>query len=76
MLARLPVRGAYFSNAVVDAAAAVQTGNLTLRPFSIVTKLLYDRDGPEGHGVEVLDAGDQYDPGIQGPHRLRVRVHV
>jgi choline dehydrogenase-like flavoprotein len=32
------------------------TGNLTLRPFSIVTKILYDKDTQRATGVEVLDA--------------------
>jgi choline dehydrogenase-like flavoprotein len=32
------------------------TGNLTLRPFSIVTKVLYDKDTQKAIGVEVLDS--------------------
>ena len=48
--------GAYFSTQSATLPAAVQTGNLTLRPFSIVTKLLYDRDAQKATGVEVLDA--------------------
>ncbi len=48
--------GAYFSTQSATLPAAVQTGNLTLRPFSIVTKLLYDRDMQKATGVEVLDA--------------------
>jgi choline dehydrogenase-like flavoprotein len=32
------------------------TGKLTLRPFSIVTKVLYDKDKKRATGVEVLDA--------------------
>jgi choline dehydrogenase-like flavoprotein len=34
----------------------MKTGNLTLRPFSIVTKVLYDKDSKKATGVEVLDA--------------------
>jgi choline dehydrogenase-like flavoprotein len=34
----------------------MKTGNLTLRPFSIVTKVLYDKDKKRATGVEVLDA--------------------
>lgn len=34
----------------------MKTGNLTLRPFSIVTKILYDKDTKKAKGVEVLDA--------------------
>jgi choline dehydrogenase-like flavoprotein len=48
--------GAYFSTQSATLPAAVATGNLTLRPFSIVTKLLYDRDAKKATGVEVLDA--------------------
>ena len=48
--------GAYFSTQSATLPAAVQTGNLTLRPFSIVTKVLYDRDRRKATGVEVLDA--------------------
>jgi choline dehydrogenase-like flavoprotein len=36
--------------------AAVATGNLTLRPWSIVTKILYDKNTKKAKGVEVLDA--------------------
>jgi choline dehydrogenase-like flavoprotein len=32
------------------------TGNLTVRPQSIVTKILYDKDTQKAKGVEVLDA--------------------
>jgi len=48
--------GAYFSTQSSTLPAAVKTGNLTLRPFSIVTRLLYDRDRKRAGGVEVLDA--------------------
>jgi choline dehydrogenase-like flavoprotein len=34
------------------------TGNLTVRPWSIVTKILYDKDTKKATGVEVLDAED------------------
>jgi choline dehydrogenase-like flavoprotein len=34
----------------------MKTGNLTLRPFSIVTKILYDKNTKKATGVEVLDA--------------------
>jgi choline dehydrogenase-like flavoprotein len=34
----------------------MKTGNLTLRPWSIVTKILYDKDKKKATGVEVLDA--------------------
>ena len=48
--------GGYFSTQSSTLPAAVATGNLTLRPFSIVTKILYDKDTKKARGVEVLDA--------------------
>jgi choline dehydrogenase-like flavoprotein len=46
----------YFSTQSSTLPAAVATGNLTLRPWSIVTKILYDKDTKKATGVEVLDA--------------------
>jgi len=34
----------------------VATGNLTVRPFSIVTKILYDKNTRKATGVEIVDA--------------------
>lgn len=48
--------GAYFSTQSSTLPAAVKTGNLTLRPFSIVTKVLYDKDKKRATGVEIVDA--------------------
>lgn len=48
--------GAYFSTQSSTLPAAVKTGNLTLRPHSIVTQVLYDKDRKRARGVEVLDA--------------------
>ncbi|HTN21182.1 MAG TPA: GMC family oxidoreductase [Pelobium sp.] len=48
--------GGYFSTQSSTLPAAVATGNLTLRPFSIVTRILYDKDAQKATGVEVLDA--------------------
>jgi choline dehydrogenase-like flavoprotein len=48
--------GAYFSTQSSTLPAAVKTGNLTLRPYSIVTKVLYDKNTKKATGVEVLDA--------------------
>jgi choline dehydrogenase-like flavoprotein len=48
--------GAYFSTQSTTLPAAMKTGNLTLRPFSIVTKVLYDKNTKKATGVEVLDA--------------------
>jgi choline dehydrogenase-like flavoprotein len=48
--------GAYFSTQSSTLPAATATGNLTVRPWSIVTKILYDKDTKKAKGVEVLDA--------------------
>lgn len=48
--------GAYFSTQSATLPAAMATGNLTLRPYSIVTKVLYDKDQKKATGVEILDA--------------------
>ncbi len=48
--------GAYFSTQSSTLPPAMKTGNLTLRPWSIVTKILYDKDKKRATGVEVLDA--------------------
>ncbi|MCD2422374.1 GMC family oxidoreductase [Niabella pedocola] len=48
--------GGYFSTQSSTLPAAMKTGNLTLRPWSIVTKILYDKDKKRATGVEVLDA--------------------
>ena len=48
--------GGYFSTQSSTLPAAQATGNLTLRPYSIVTKILYDKDSQKATGVEILDA--------------------
>ena len=48
--------GAYFSTQSATLPAAMKTGNLTVRPFSIVTKIIYDKDTKKAKGVEVLDS--------------------
>lgn len=48
--------GGYFSSNSATLPAAKRTGNLTLRPFSIVTKVLYDKDKKKATGVRILDA--------------------
>jgi choline dehydrogenase-like flavoprotein len=50
--------GGYFSTQSATLPAAMKTGNLTLRPFSIVTQVIYDKDAKKATGVEVLDATD------------------
>jgi len=48
--------GAYFSTQSSTLPAAMKTGNLTLRPFSIVKEVLYDKDKKRARGVEIIDA--------------------
>jgi choline dehydrogenase-like flavoprotein len=48
--------GGYFSTQSSTLPAAKKTGNLTLRPWSIVTKIIYDKNKKKATGVEVLDA--------------------
>lgn len=48
--------GAYFSTQSSTLPMAMKTGNLTVRPFSIVTQVLYDKDTKKATGVEVLDS--------------------
>ena len=48
--------GSYFSTQSSTLPAAVATGRLTLKPFAIVTEILYDRDKKRATGVRVLDA--------------------
>ncbi len=48
--------GGYFSTQSSTLPAAMKTGNLTVRPWSIVTQVLYDKDKKRATGVEVLDA--------------------
>ena len=48
--------GAYFSSLSSTLPAATATGNMTLRPNSIVTEVLYDKDNKRATGVRVLDA--------------------
>jgi choline dehydrogenase-like flavoprotein len=48
--------GGYFSTQSSTLPAAMTTGKLIARPYSIVTKILYDKDTKKAKGVEVLDA--------------------
>ena len=50
--------GGYFSTQSSTLPAAMKTGNLTVRPLSIVTKVLYDKNKKRATGVEVLDSMD------------------
>lgn len=48
--------GAYFSTQSSTLPAAMDTGNLTLRPFALVTEVVYDKDTKRATGVRVQDA--------------------
>ena len=48
--------GGYFSSNASTLPAAEKTGNLTLRPFSIVNGIIYDEKKDKATGVRVLDA--------------------
>jgi len=50
--------GGYFSTQSSTLPAAMATGKLTVRPWSIVTRILYDKDKRRATGVEILDAGN------------------
>jgi len=47
--------GGYFSSNSSTIPAAFQTGNLTLRPYSIVAEILYEPQGQKAKGVRVID---------------------
>jgi choline dehydrogenase-like flavoprotein len=48
--------GGYFSTQSSTLPAAMKTGRLTLKPWSIVSEVLYDRNAKRATGVRVLDA--------------------
>ena len=47
--------GAYFSTNASTMPAAIATGNLTVRPHSLVNKVLYDEQKQRATGVEIID---------------------
>ena len=47
--------GAYFSTNASTMPAAYATGNLTVRPHSLVNKVLYDEQKKKATGVEIID---------------------
>ncbi len=47
--------GAYFSSVSSTLPAAERTGNMTLRPDSIVHEVIYDADTKKATGVKVID---------------------
>jgi choline dehydrogenase-like flavoprotein len=48
--------GAYFSTQSSTLPAAVATGNLTLRPFSLVSEIIYDKETQKASGVRIIDS--------------------
>ena len=48
--------GAYFSSLSSTLPAAEATGNLTIRPHSIVTDIIYDNETQKAKGVRIMDA--------------------
>lgn len=48
--------GAYFSSNASTLPAAQETGNMTLRPNAIVSKIIYNEEKGKATGVEVIDA--------------------
>jgi len=50
--------GAYFSSVSATLPVAADTGNLTLRPQSIVAEIIYDKESKKATGVRVIDAVD------------------
>lgn len=47
--------GAYFSTNASTLPAAQETGNLTIRPYSLVNKVIYDEGKQRAAGVEIID---------------------
>jgi choline dehydrogenase-like flavoprotein len=47
--------GAYFSTNASTIPAAYATGNLTVRPYSLVNKIIYDDQKKKATGVEIID---------------------
>ena len=47
--------GAYFSTNASTMPAAIATGNLTVRPHSLVNKVIYDEQKQRATGVEIID---------------------
>src|SRR5690606_17573857 len=47
--------GGYFSSNAVTLPWAEKTGNLTLRPFSVVSSILYDEETQKAKGVRIVD---------------------
>lgn len=55
--------GGYFSSNAATLPAAAATGNMTLRPYSIVNEVIYDEESGRASGVRVVDtqSGEMYE---------------
>ncbi len=51
--------GGYFSSNSATLPTAMKTGNLTLRPFSVVHSIIYDKDKGKATGVRVIDTNSK-----------------
>jgi Choline dehydrogenase and related flavoproteins len=47
--------GAYFSTNASTMPAAYATGNLTVRPHSLVNRVIYDEQKQKATGIEIID---------------------
>ncbi len=59
--------GGYFSTQSSTLPAAMATKRLTLKPFAIVTEVLYDRDRKRATGVRVIDAVTEKSTDYEAP---------
>ena len=59
--------GAYFSTQSSTLPAAAKTGRLTLKPFAIVSEVIYDKDKKRATGVRVVDAVSEKTIDYQAP---------
>ncbi len=48
--------GAYFSSVASTLPAAYTTGNLTMRPHSVVHSIIYDKESGKASGIRIIDA--------------------
>ena len=48
--------GGYFSSVTSTLPWAAKTGNLTIRPHSVVHSIIYDEDAGKASGVKIIDA--------------------
>lgn len=53
--------GAYFSTNASTIPAAYATGNLTVRPYSLVSSVIYDEQKQRATGVEVIDMENKHE---------------